>query len=87
MKHQNDWYFDHKKPFDARITIYMIAEDVSIFLDGDYNVQWSTSRSKLSSIYNEVVQLHLHPLDYLKLIRAADTTSTDQQLQIPFSYE
>lgn len=81
------WYFDPKKPYDTKIVIYMIAEDVVSFLNGNYNAQWSTQKSQLTSIYNEVVQLHVHPIDYRKLLVKEETKSTYVQLEIPFSYE
>jgi hypothetical protein len=83
------WYFDPKKPYDTKIVIYMIAEDVVSFLNGNYNVQWSTQRSQLTNVYNEVVQLHIHPLDYHKLLEREKRSEnpTYVQLEIPFSYE
>lgn len=88
MKHQDDWYFEHKRPYDTKIVIYISQEDLANYLNGDYSIVWSTSKSKISDEYNSVVELHIHPMDYSKLCKASIVDNINpNQLTIQFEQE
>ena len=86
MKHQDDWYFEHKVPYDTKIVIYINQEDITNYLNGDYSIVWSTNKSTLTDNYNSIAELHIHPLDYYKLCKASSVNITNPN-QLTITYE
>lgn len=72
------------------LRIYMIAEDLEKFLNGNFQVNWSLSRSKLEADYECIAQLCIDGATYKRLLDASkqgdDDMEDPNQLAIPFNF-
>jgi hypothetical protein len=62
------------KPDNVKVNIWMLGEQVSDFLEGDYNVIWCEERKELSGTWNRFVLLTIEPADYIKLKATREST-------------